>query len=61
MDHPSVFEIARLVADHAAARRLRHEEFQRGWDLEHRRIEAEARAAEARAARAWSMVCAGVR
>jgi hypothetical protein len=55
--HPSFVEIARLVADHAAILRLRHEEFLRGWDRERQRIEAEARAAEARAARAWSMAC----
>ena len=61
MEHPSVVEIARLVADHAALRHLRREEFLRGWDGERRRIEAAARAAEARAASAWSMACSGMR
>ena len=51
MDHPSAIEIACLVADQAAVRRRHHEDFLRGWGGEHQRIEALARAAEARAAR----------
>jgi hypothetical protein len=51
MRHPSAVEIARLVADHAALRRRHHEGFLCGWDQECQRIEALARAAEARAGR----------